>query len=99
MKKYRFLIPLVALVIAIPLAIGLSSSKLGEKVSAETLRIAENAITKAAVQCYALEGFYPPDLAYLVENYGIAINEDVIYVDYIHIGSNLLPDVTVIPVQ
>lgn len=36
--------------------------------SQETLR---KAITRACIQCYAIEGRYPPSVEYLEENYGI----------------------------
>ena len=46
----------------------LSMSDRMEKEGAETLR---SAIARASVQCYAIEGRYPPSVAYLEENYGI----------------------------
>ena len=56
----------------------------------------ENAIDRCVVQCYALEGTYPPSLAYMKEHYGLTYDETLFYVDYQSIGSNLPPDVTVI---
>ena len=41
--------------------------------SQETLR---KAITRACIQCYAIEGRYPPSVEYLEENYGIQIDHD-----------------------
>ena len=35
----------------------------------------EDAIRRSAVACYAAEGIYPPDLAYLEEHYGIQVDE------------------------
>ncbi|MCR5784140.1 MAG: hypothetical protein K6G40_00665 [Eubacterium sp.] len=56
----------------------------------------ENALNKTIVECYALEGAYPPSLEYLKEHYGLLYNEDLFFVDYDYIGSNLRPDTTVI---
>lgn len=56
----------------------------------------ENALDRAIVQCYALEGTYPPSLDYIKEHYGLTYNEDLFYVTYESIGSNLRPDVTII---
>ena len=56
----------------------------------------ETALTRAAVACYASEGVYPPDVAYLQEHYGIQINEDLYIVKYEVIASNLMPDITVL---
>lgn len=56
----------------------------------------EKAISRDVAQCYAVEGSYPPNLDYLVEHYGLTYNEDLFYVDYQSIGSNMYPDVTII---
>ena len=56
----------------------------------------EESIRGAAVTCYAVEGIYPPDLAYLQEHYGIQVNEDRYYVFYEVFGSNMMPDITVL---
>jgi len=63
----------------------------------ERLRSAQNAVTKAAVQCYALEGQYPPDLNYLRDNYGLSIDERVYIVHYDMFASNIMPQITVLP--
>jgi len=46
--------------------------------------------------CYTVEGAYPESLDYLKDNYGLTYDEDVFYVDYRVIGSNILPDITII---
>lgn len=56
----------------------------------------QTAIEKAAVQCYALEGQYPPDLEYLRDNYGIQIDYDNFIYDYVIFASNLRPIIKVI---
>ena len=56
----------------------------------------ENALQKTIVECYALEGAYPSSLDYLKEHYGLTYNEDLFFVTYDYIGSNLRPDTTVI---
>jgi len=54
------------------------------------------AILSAAVQCYALEGSYPPDLDYLVDNYGLILDREVYFILYEIQGSNMIPNVAVI---
>ena len=54
-----------------------------------------DAIHRDIVQCYALEGVYPPSLEYLQEHYGLTWDPETFFVDYEPIGSNLYPDVTV----
>lgn len=63
---------------------------------AQTLR---DGITRACVQCYAIEGRYPPSVQYLQEHYGVQIDEDRYYVFYDGFASNLMPDITVIPAE
>lgn len=67
----------------------------GSSSDAQKIRLEEN-IHKGIAQCYALEGTYPPDLSYLEEHYGLVYNHNLFYVDYVSIGSNIFPDVTVI---
>ena len=56
----------------------------------------EQTIRKNALQCYVIEGVYPPDLAYLEENYGLQINEEDFIVHYEAFSSNLPPVVQVL---
>lgn len=56
----------------------------------------ENAIMRSVTHCYAVEGTYPADLEYLRENYGLTYDENLFFVDYRTIGSNILPDITII---
>lgn len=53
------------------------------------------ATRKAVIQCYAIEGSYPPDITYLEENYGLEYNHDKYFVDYERYASNLMPYVDV----
>lgn len=62
----------------------------------EGKRQLEDALRRTAVAVYASEGVYPPDLAYMQEHYGIRIDETRYKVIYEVIGSNLMPDITVI---
>ena len=52
-------------------------------------------IENAALQCYALEGHYPPDINYLKENYSIIINEEEYIYHYDIQASNIMPTVVV----
>ena len=49
-----------------------------------------------SLACYAAEGIYPPDLAYLEEHYGVQVDEERYTVDYRAFASNLMPDITVL---
>lgn len=71
-------------------------AKRAEAEGAQTLR---SAIQHACVQCYAIEGRYPPNIQYLTEAYGIQIDETRYDVFYSGFASNVMPDITVIPVK
>ncbi|NLX63644.1 MAG: hypothetical protein GX022_02530 [Clostridiaceae bacterium] len=55
----------------------------------------KEAIERACVQCYALEGSYPPDLDYLSKNYGLVLNNDKYFYHYKISASNVMPYVEV----
>lgn len=57
------------------------------------------ALKRDIAECYALEGIYPPDIDYLREHYGLTYDENLFYVDYRTLGSNLYPDVTVLELK
>ena len=59
----------------------------------------KSSILQSAVHCYALEGFYPDSLGYLEDHYGLQYDHGKYVVSYEIIGSNLMPDVSVIPLH
>jgi hypothetical protein len=85
----------VAALIAAILLIGWSVGRFEESRNEQHRQIAEDAILRAAVQCYAIESRYPSGLGYLVENYGIVLDEDKYIYHYRATGGNLLPEVDV----
>lgn len=52
-------------------------------------------ILKYATQCYATEGFYPPNIDYLVDNYNLLLKKDKYIYFYDAFSSNIRPDVIV----
>lgn len=59
----------------------------------------KNSILQSAVHCYALEGFYPDSMRYLEDHYGLTYDRDKYVVSYEVVGSNLMPDVSVISLK
>lgn len=92
-KGYLMSAVVFGVVIGIFLRGILSMSGRMDEEGAETLR---SAIARASVQCYAIEGRYPPSVAYLEENYGIRIDRERFDVFYEGFASNIMPDITVI---
>lgn len=93
----RFLGMLIlGLVVCFILFFLMALANLGSGKALEDKSQLEDALHRAAVCCYAIEGAYPPDLAYLVENYGVQIDTDRFTVSYELYASNLMPDITVL---
>ena len=63
------------------------------------LTTAEESIRRAAVSCYAIEGVYPPDYAYLKAHYGVRVDETRYTIIYEVFASNMMPDITVIKIR
>lgn len=58
-----------------------------------------DAVRKAAVQCYAIEGFYPADIGYLEENYALIVDRNKYFIYYEAFASNILPRIDVYEVD
>lgn len=65
----------------------------------EGKRQLEEALRLSAVACYAAEGIYPPDIAYLEEHYGLQINHERYAVFYEIFAENIMPDITVVELE
>ena len=82
----------VCLLVAFLVALRVSKQR---RAGTETAQL-ETAIRRACVTCYAVEGRYPADLAYITENYGVIVDTDVYAVRYDAFAENLLPDIAVV---
>lgn len=90
MKFFRWLlIPLLVL------GLFFFSTQIQKSTQEERRLHVENAIQRALNLCYAQEGFYPAQLDYLIQHYGIQISADHYFVYYKTIGANIRPDVSV----
>ena len=78
--------------VVITLALSMTETKVQDN---QTDFLAD-AVRRAAVQSYALEGRFPDNLAYLENNYGLIIDHKRFAVYYEPMGDNLLPQIRVI---
>ncbi len=97
--KHRF--PLravlgIAILLVVLFAVIYGSGRLAASDTAHKRELLESAVLRLSVECYALEGSYPPNLEYLKEHYGLTYDEETFYVDYHPVGSNLAPDITIL---
>lgn len=68
----------------------------GDAVDTGGLERAKEGIRSAMVTCYAIEGRYPPDYAYLSKHYGLRIDPEQYAVDLQAFASNMMPDIAVV---
>ncbi|MBC8532020.1 hypothetical protein [Gehongia tenuis] len=94
-KALKFVVP-AAVFLALAAAVLLGSGLVRDRTRSEGGENVRNALRQAVVTCYALEGAYPPSVAYLEENYGLRINHDAYRVHYQLVADNLFPELQVI---
>lgn len=88
------LIKLIVFALAV-LAVVIGTKEYDRASTMRGLKIVGDSVIRAAAQCYALEGRYPTDVAYLRNHYGLSANEEKYVIHYEYIGDNIMPDVTV----
>lgn len=89
---------LLTLLLAAALVLGaaLATGRIGADLDSQGAAALENAVMRSAVQCYAVEGYYPEDLDHLTDHYGLQINHNRYIVVYEAFASNLPPQITVL---
>ena len=61
----------------------------------QNLMIIKQSAQRAAVECYSVEGIYPPNIEYLVDNYSFTYNSEKYFIFYDSFASNVMPNVEV----
>ena len=67
-----------------------------ERQNAESLKQVEDAVQKAVLSCYSIEGSYPATAEYIEEHYGLQIDHEKYHVFYEIFADNLMPEITVV---
>ena len=91
MKKFGLILAIIVLVFFLISVMKLENTR--QEMGKQQL---EEALRRAAVACYAAEGFYPPNVTYLVQHYGLQYDETAYKVHYEVFASNLMPEITVV---
>lgn len=89
------IIATVVLFIVVLIVLSTGTSSLSGSTDAEGLAATQQAIERATVLCYATEGFYPPGISYLEENYGVQIDRTKYVVRYETVAANVMPNIRV----
>ncbi len=58
-----------------------------------------DALNKDVIHCYAVEGYYPPSLAYIEDHYGLTYDKSRYLIDYVPVGDNIMPSVTIVEIN
>ena len=86
--------PLIfTIVIIIMVLIGFQNA--GEASRAEGLRVLDEAIRRAVIHSYAVDGYFPPSLEHITEVYGIFIDFTRFIVHYDVFAENIMPFILV----
>lgn len=92
-NKNHLISILISLLLIVYLLFGVNEVR--EISAEESYFLLKDAINRTAVQCYAIEGYFPPNIEYLEENYGLVIDYDKYIVSYNVFASNIMPDVEI----
>lgn len=72
------------------------ADRTSQTAESEGRKVLEDAVQRATIQCYAIEGMYPPEIAYLEDEYGLVVDTDKYIIHYEVFASNILPTIIVI---
>ena len=87
-KSFFFVILISAVLVAGVYYIGNMSSEQG-------IRLTREAAVRTAVECYAIEGIYPPDVQYMEDNYNLSYDKTKYFIHYDAFASNIMPTIEV----
>ncbi|MBE5939091.1 MAG: hypothetical protein E7266_01725 [Lachnospiraceae bacterium] len=96
---FKGCITAVAVFIAVLFLCVFTTYSLSGNVEEDKAARLKEVIDNAIVTCYSIEGAYPESLEYIVENYGVVIDEDKYIVSYSVFAKNIKPQVKVIEIN
>lgn len=89
-RVFLFIFTILLLIVSVPIA-----NIIKDRNTEYQMEQVESAIQRSLNLCYAQEGFYPAKLDYLIENYGLIVDDRLYFVSYKSFASNIRPDITV----
>ena len=89
------LLPVIFLGVMV-LMLNAGVNRLTQSHSEESLNAVRNAISRASVQYYTLNGRYPHSVEHLAERVGLMIDFDRFIIHFEVFGSNIPPQITVL---
>ena len=96
MKKFLKILAALTLIAVIAALALFAFSRVDQAKSHRDIQNLTESLRRGALACYAQEGFYPPDITFLLEYSGVRFDSDRYWIHYEIFASNLMPDITVI---
>lgn len=96
-RARRRIIAIVVILCALAVALVVALNAIFANAREQGAASIKNTILNAAMQCAAVEGSFPTNLAYLEEHYDLRVNHDDYVIIYEVLGSNVLPSIVVVP--
>lgn len=95
-KAHKKIAAIVVVVCAVAVALVIALNSIFANAREQGAASIKNTILNAAMQCAAVEGSFPTNLAYLEEHYDLRVNHDDYVIIYEVLGSNVLPSIVVV---
>ncbi len=94
----RFLKPVLSVLLFAAIVFGIMAglTNMQQRGGDQQAKLLKDALRRAAVSCYAVEGRYPPTLEYIKENYGVVVNDEKFIVRYVAFAENIMPTIRVL---
>jgi hypothetical protein len=73
----------------------IGTNRFYSNVNGKQITIVQHAVESAAIQCFALEGAFPPNLEYLEQHYGLKLDRQRYIYDYNVFASNIKPEINI----
>ncbi len=73
----------------------ISFNNIQKATDAQQLCQTRKMIQNASSLCYSIEGSYPPNIEYLVDNYDLVLNQDKYLVLFEAFASNVMPEISI----
>ena len=92
------ILPLV-FTLAIMAMVYVGIQQAGESGEAEGVRLLEEALMRVAIHSYAVNGYFPATVDYIIDNFAVYVDRTRFVVHYVVFAENMLPDIRVFPIN
>ncbi len=76
-------------------ALWICATQINRAYRKNNIELLKQSVKRTAVECYSVEGAYPPTVDYLVSNYDLIYDTDRYYIFYDTFAENVMPVIEV----